>query len=206
MSVTRVHYEALLAEYSDHRVATHLLKGYRPYLEMVPSMRRPNESLVSLPLPLARVRKADPTGQTNSFVASEVIQIPCDVALLMCDPEWKIKAGAEICIYIYRPHEDFSDFLGRWRQTQVILSQTYEWIMPRQYQHIFSEGDGSLYPLFVVFEETPKRIFRGLQGAELPIVVKQPHQDLIPELLNLDQPSPDPSSSLSDRIDETFNN
>ena len=34
-------YEASLAEYSNHTAAIALLKQYRPYLEMIPSLRRP---------------------------------------------------------------------------------------------------------------------------------------------------------------------
>jgi hypothetical protein len=206
MTIQQVHYEALLAEYSDHRVATQLLKGYRPYLEMVPSMRRPNESLVCLPLPLAKLRTVEASGQLSSSAAAQVVQLPCDLALLMCDPEWKIKMGAEICIYLYRPQEDFSDLLGRWRKTQVLLSQPYEWVMPHRYKHIFSEGEGSIYPLFVVFEETPQRIFRGLQGAQLPFVVGRPSLDLAPELLLQDDVMAEIPPTFSDVMDETLNN
>lgn len=179
MSVKQVHYEALLAEYSDHQAATRILKEYRPYLELVPSMRRPQDSIVSLPLPLAKVRRSNPhaTGGAYQHI-SEVMQLPCDVALLMCDPEWRIKTGVEICIFIYRPEEDFSDFLSRWRRTQVALSQTYEWIMPQHYSHIFSEGEGALYPLFVGIEGMPQRILRGLKGAGLPYVIKTPDPSL----------------------------
>ena len=42
--------------------------------------------------------------------------------------------------------------------------------MPLPYQHIFSEGANSIYPLFIVFPETPERIKRGLQGASLPFI------------------------------------
>ncbi len=42
--------------------------------------------------------------------------------------------------------------------------------MPPRYKHIFSEGANSIYPLFVVFPETPERIKKGLQGANLPFV------------------------------------
>ena len=73
-------------------------------------------------------------------------------------------------MYIHRPEEDFSDLLGRWRQTQVLLDKDYEWLMPPRYQHIFSEGANSIYPLFIVFSETPERIIRGLHGASLPFV------------------------------------
>lgn len=175
----RKNYEALLAEYSNPLTATELLKHYRPYLELVPSIRRPLESLISLPLPLAKIRREANTDEM--YPRSEVIQLPCDVAIVMCDPEWKIKLGAEICLYIYRPEEDFSDFLGRWRRTQVLLSHLYEWVMPRQAQDIYSEGEGNLYPLFVLLEGTPKRILRGLKGANLPYVVCQPSPEWMDE-------------------------
>jgi hypothetical protein len=90
----------------------------------------------------------------------------------MCDPEWKIKTGVEILLFIHRPHEDFSDLLGRWRKSQVYLDKEYEWIMPFRHSHILSEGANSVYPLFVLFNETPQRIQKGLTGAELPFVMQ----------------------------------
>jgi acetone carboxylase gamma subunit len=162
MTVQKSHYEASLAEYSNHLAAIALLKQYRPYLEMVPSLRRPDES---------------------------VITIPCDVAILMCDPEWKIKTGAEILVFIHRANEDFSDLLGRWRQTQVWLDNDYEWLMPLCHSHILSEGANTIYPLFVVFSETLERIQRGLAGAELPFVTQTP--DLLLEENSTDIFSPE---------------
>jgi len=90
----------------------------------------------------------------------------------MCDPEWKIKTGTEIFVFIHRRNEDFSDLLGRWRHTQVWLDRGYEWLMPPRYKHIFGEGSEQIFPLFVVFAETPERIKRGLEGAYLPFVVQ----------------------------------
>ncbi|AFY41866.1 hypothetical protein [Nostoc sp. PCC 7107] len=165
MPVQQSHYEASLAEYSNHQAAIALLKQHRPYLEMIPSLRRPDESVITIPLPIVRLRK------TVSEVP-QAICLPCDVAILMCDPEWKIKTGAEILIFIHRPHEDFSDLLGRWRQTQVWLDQDYEWLMPPRHNHVLSEGANTIYPLFVVFSETSERIQRGLIGAELPFVMQ----------------------------------
>lgn len=165
-------YEASLAEYSNRSAAIALLKQYRPYLEMIPSLRRPDESLITLPLPIVRLRYPTPTDQERATGRSEATRLPCDVAILMCDPEWKIKTGVEIFIFIHRPQEDFSDLLGRWRQTQVWLDKDYEWLMPPRYQHMFSEGANTIYPLFVVFAETPERIKRGLQGACLPFVAQ----------------------------------
>jgi hypothetical protein len=154
-----------LADYSSIVGAIDLLKQYRPYLEMLPSMRRPTESIITIPLPVVKLRAVG-TGDRASHC------LPCDVAILMCDPEWKIKTGIEIFVLIHRPQEDFSDLLGRWRQTQVTLSRGYEWDLPLRYKHILSEGAEVLYPLFVIFEETPDRIKRGLKGAFLPCVMQ----------------------------------
>jgi hypothetical protein len=172
MLVKKSHYEALLAEYSNKESAIALLKQHRPYLEMLPSMRRSQDSLITIPLPVMRVRHATSVGGQGgiSTAATEVICVPCDVAILMCDPEWKIKTGVEIFIFIHRPEEDFSDLLGRWRKTQVLLGRGYEWIMPARYKHVLSEEAESIYPLFVIFDETPERIKKGLKGAYLPFV------------------------------------
>jgi hypothetical protein len=172
MPVRKSHYEALLAEYSNKESAIALLKQHRPYLEMLPSMRRSQDSLMTIPLPIMRVRNASLAGGQGSINAmpTEVICVPCDVAILMCDPEWKIKTGVEIFIFIHRPEEDFSDLLGRWRKTQVLLGRGYEWIMPPRYKHVLSEEAESTYPLFVIFDETPERIKKGLRGAYLPFV------------------------------------
>lgn len=170
MSVKRVHYEELLAEYSNASATIALLKQYRPYLEMLPSMRRSEESLITIPLPVVKLRSAVPGKGSNPAIA-EATCLPCDIAVLMCDPEWKIKTGVEIFIFIHRPEEDFSELLSRWRQTQVILNAGYEWEMPLRHKHILSEGADSTYPLFVIFDATPERIKRGLKGAFLPFVV-----------------------------------
>jgi hypothetical protein len=176
MPVKQSDYEASLAEYSNHESAIALLKKYRPYLELIPSMRRPDQSVITIPLPIVRIRHPNPSATKGISLRAvpEAVCLPCDVAILMCDPEWKIKMGAEIFIFIHRPHEDFSDLLSRWRQTQVLLDKDYEWLMPPRYQHILSEGVDRLYPLFVVFPETPQRIGRGLQGAHLPFVMQIP--------------------------------
>jgi hypothetical protein len=175
MTVKQAYYEELLAEYSDHVGAIALLKEFRPYLEMIPSMRRPEESVITVPLPLVRIRAVkSPTGLGE---ADEVLRLPCEVAILMCDPEWKIKTGGDIVVFIHRPQEDFSDLLGRWRQTQICLNRGYEWLMPDQYQHILSEAAEETHPLFVVFPETPERIKRGLRGAGLPFVTQVIYPD-----------------------------
>jgi hypothetical protein len=175
MSTPKAHYEEALAEYSNAQSAIALLKQYRPYLELIPSMRRPTESLIAIPLPVVRLRGSTSRNTVGDFNTSsgESLCLPCDIALLMCDPEWKIKTGVEIFIFIHRPEEDFSDLLSRWRHTQVYLTRGYEWDMPLRYRHILSEGADSTYPLFVIFEGTPERIKRGLKGAFLPFVLQR---------------------------------
>ena len=113
-------YETLLAEYSCRQGAIELLRQYRPYLELIPSMRRPEESLITIPLPLVRIRPS------SALESRKTVQLACDLAILMCDPEWKIKLGSEILIFIHRPGEDFSDLLKRWRETQICLDKEYE--------------------------------------------------------------------------------
>lgn len=171
MAVQAFHYEERLATYSNHRNAVELLRQYRPYLEQVPSIRRAQESVITIPLPLVQVQQQG--GRQNTVETPyELIALPCDIAILMCDPEWKVKTGVEILVYIHRPGEDFSHLLNRWRQTQVLLSRGYSWEMPLRYQHVFNEGAEKMYPLFVVFSETSERVKRGLKGAFLPYVVQ----------------------------------
>jgi hypothetical protein len=173
MAVKPSDYEELLAEYSQQTGAIALLKNYRPYLEMLPSMRRLEQSAIAIPLPVVRLRHRSSRSSERSLTAGrEAVTLPCDVALLMCDPEWKIKMGVEIFIFIHRPQEDFSDLLGRWRQTQVLLAADYEWVMPLGQQHVLNDGGERLYPLFVLFPDTPERIKRGLRGASLPFVMQ----------------------------------
>lgn len=175
MAVKQSYYEEVLADCSDYRGAIALLKQFRPYLELIPSMRRPAESVITLPLPLIRLRSAvsAPTAQSQISVApGAVVQIPADLAILMCDPEWKIKTGVELFVFIHRPQEDFSTLLMRWRQTQIWLNQGYEWLLPKRHQHLLSDGADDIHPLFVLFPETPERIRRGLRGACLPFVVQ----------------------------------
>lgn len=183
MAVKQAHYEELLAECSGYAGAIALLKKFRPYLEMIPSMRRPSESVITIPLPLIRIRNA----ASGSAAGAEVVRLPCDVAVLMCDPEWKIKTGVEIFVFIHRQQEDFSELLSRWRQTQIWLGKSYEWVMPDRHQHLLSEGSDKTHPLFVLFPETPDRIRRGLRGAALPFVTQIVHA---PEDDELEQPAP----------------
>ena len=176
MSVKQSDYEALLAEYSNRDRVVSLLGEHRPYLEMIPSMRRPIESLVAIPLPLARVRDTRQVlGNSISQVRmDETIAIPCDIAILMCDPEWKIKMGVEIMIFINRPQEDFSELLRRWRQTQIYLDREYEWVMPPTEDHMFSDVAEQIHALFIIFPGTPERIKKGLHGASLPYIEYKP--------------------------------
>ncbi|MBD1913014.1 MULTISPECIES: hypothetical protein [unclassified Leptolyngbya] len=175
MTVKQSQYEELLAEYCDHQGAIALLKQYRSYLEMVPSMRRPSDSVITIPLPVVRVRHTNLAGDGGvaTVKTSETVLLPCDVGILMCDPEWKIKTGSEIFVFIHRPQEDFSDLLSRWRHTQMLLNRDYEWVMPHRYKHILNEAAEDTYPLFVIFPDTPERIRRGLRGAGLPFVIQQ---------------------------------
>jgi hypothetical protein len=172
MATSPIQYETLLSICTDHQGALELLKRHRPYLETVPSMRRPQDSILTLPLPNIRVREATYLNPHSPAIGpGAVVTLPCDVALLMCDPEWKIKTGVEICVLIHRPQEDFSDLLLRWRHTQILLDRGYEWLLPQKYHYLLSDGSDSCYPLFVIFPETPERILKGLNGAGLPAVV-----------------------------------
>ncbi|MGD1907000.1 MAG: hypothetical protein ACFB0C_13530 [Leptolyngbyaceae cyanobacterium] len=184
MAVQQVQYETLLSTCSDYRGALALLRQHRPYLEVIPSMRRPQDSIVALPLPNIRTRQPVQVSSRSGVpltAAGAAVSLPCDVVLLMCDPEWKIKTGVELFILIHRPQEDFSDLLMRWRQTQLLLDGGYEWFLPARHQHLLSEGADALRPLFVVFPQSPDRILKGLQGAGLPtIVYAEPTEDLEP--------------------------
>jgi hypothetical protein len=167
MPVKKSDYEASLAESSNNLAAIALLKQHRPYLEMIPSLRRPDESIITIPLPVVRLRATRTTD-------TQITGLPCDIAVIMCDPEWKVKTGVEILLFIHRPQEDFSDLLGRWRKSQVLLDQDYEWLMPLRHRHIFSDGANTVYPLFVIFSETSERIKKGLVGADLPFIMQTP--------------------------------
>jgi hypothetical protein len=178
MPVYQSHYEELLATYSNHQCAVELLKQHRPYFEKIPSIRRSGDSIITIPLPVVQVRQKLPQLELKSSDSPyELITLPCDLSLLMCDPEWKIKTGVEIFVFIHRPQEDFSSLVNRWRQTQVLLSRGYTWEMPLHFQHIFNEGAEKMYPLFVIFAETSERIKRGLKGAFLPYVVQSVNTD-----------------------------
>lgn len=77
MFISQAHYEELLARYSNSRSAIALLKLYRPYLETVPSLRRPEESLIPIPLPVVQVRRE--LGNRSGIgleAVSELIHLP----------------------------------------------------------------------------------------------------------------------------------
>lgn len=184
MSIKASNYERFLAEYSNREAAIALLKQYRPYLEMLPSVRRPEKSIITIPLPLIRILAPKSVAE-NGFSTTpppKTIALPCDLAILMCDPEWQIKLGAEILIFIHRPDEDFSDLLMRWRNSQISLNQNYEWLMPLHEEHIFSEVAEKVCPLFIIFEQTPHHIRRGLEGAYLPYLLQQPSIEVLQEM------------------------
>jgi hypothetical protein len=162
MTSHQVQYDTLLSQYCNQLEAVNLLRSYRPYFEMVPSLRRPTQSLICLPLPVVKLDKGK-DGQSH-------VSLPCDIALLMCDPEWKIKTGREIFVFIHRPGEDFSNLLDRWRQVEVILGYNYYWLMPWKYRQIMNDKGEAHYPLFVTLDYTPTRIEKGLAGCSLPSI------------------------------------
>jgi hypothetical protein len=187
MPVKQSDYEILLSKYSDRTEAIDLLKQYRPYLELLPSMRRPDRSLITIPLPIVRLRNFQEvtSDRLNLSPSNQTVSLPCDLTILMCDPEWKIKMGVEILVFIHRPQEDFSDLLGRWRRSQVFLDREYEWLMPENAQDMFSDAAEKIKPLFVVFEETPERIKKGLAGACLPFVLHKSQSKIEDEAIEL---------------------
>ena len=88
--------------------AVELLRQHRPYFEKIPSIRRSRDSILTIPLPVVQVRQKLPQSELKSSDSPyELICLPCDLSLLMCDPEWKIKTGVEILVFIHRPQEDF---------------------------------------------------------------------------------------------------
>ncbi|MFN4067477.1 MAG: hypothetical protein ACK4K5_09735 [Thermosynechococcus sp.] len=163
-------YEYTLVRYTDPLHATELLRQYRPYLEMIPSLRRPQESLIPIPLPIAHIQLPAAT-TANQRPQVKSVMVPCDLVFVMCDPEWKVKTDIELLVFIHRPGESFTELLTRWRQSQVLLSRSYSWDMPLQHRDVFSEGANRQLPLFVLFQETLAVIKRGLKAARLPYVI-----------------------------------
>ena len=125
MAIQSGDYEHLLARCSDYQGALAMLKQHRPYLEMLPSMRRPQESIVTIPLPNLSIRRAvDSSSAGPVSKRREVVSLPCDVVILMCDPEWKIKTGVDVVLFIHRPDEDFSELLLSVEFTIRVCSST----------------------------------------------------------------------------------
>jgi hypothetical protein len=162
MNTHQIIYETLLCRYTNELEAINLLREYRPYFELIPSLRRPSDSVIGVPLPV--IKLANPRNEQSR------LQLMCDVALLMCDPEWKIKTGQEIFVFIHRPGEDFSDLLKRWRQVEVMLGDEYYWLLPWRYHQTLNDKGDRHYPLFVTLSYTPERIEQALSGAALPFV------------------------------------
>lgn len=189
MNSDQVQYETLLSQYCDQHEAIRLLRQYRPYFEMIPSLRRPTQSLICLPLPVVKLEQPR---DGNSHVA-----LATDMALLMCDPEWQIKTGREIFIFIHRPGEDFSQLLNRWRQVEMMLGSNYYWLLPWKYQHLMAEKGEAHYPLFVTLPYTPSRIIKGLAGCSLPTIAVNLHLADLDEqgLDQLERSLPDDSVS-----------
>jgi len=188
----RIAYESLLANCCHYEGMLSVLNQHRPYFESLPSIRRLQESMVIVPLPNVRSREVSEVGGQID-TRYRIRQLECDVALMMCDPEWKIKIGIEIVLFIQRPGEEFSDLIGRWRRTQRELGQGVEWLMPRKHKHLLSEGTEEPHPLFVVFaaeddcfpgddllsdgdvvrlESAAERAIHGLEGANLPFAIQ----------------------------------
>ena len=183
----RLAYEELLASCCHYDGILSILTHHRPYFEALPSIRRLQESMVIIPLPTVRSREiSEIGGQIDA--RDRIRSIPCEIALMVCDPEWKIKTGIEIVLFIQRPGEEFSDLLRRWRETQIELGQGVEWLMPRQYKHLLAEGTMEPHPLFVVlmpsedkggdraaaaWENRSLRTIHGLTGAGLPAAIHE---------------------------------
>ncbi len=181
----RFAYEELLTSCCHYEGVLSILTQHRPYFEALPSIRRLQESMVIIPLPNVRSREVSEVGgqiDTRNYIRS----VPCDITLMICDPEWKIKTGIEIVLFIQRPREEFSDLLRRWRQTQIELGQGVEWLMPREYKHLLAEGTMEPRPLFVVSMpnddercDRAVRTIHGLTGAGLPVAIHQIADDVI---------------------------
>ncbi|MFM7887023.1 MAG: hypothetical protein ACKPCM_10100 [Pseudanabaena sp.] len=160
MSNQQLQYDTLLSHYSNPLKAIAILRKYRPYFELIPSLRRPIDSLISIPLPVIQL--------TSSSLTQRHVQLQCDLALIMCDPDWKVKTGREIFVFIHRPNEDYAALLQRWRQVEVILGEEYYWLMPWKHRSIISDRGEYHYPLFVTLDYSPARIIKGLEGSSLP--------------------------------------
>ena len=78
MSIKQSDYETVLADYSNREGIVSLLGQYRQYLEMIPSMRRPSDSVIAIPLPLAKVQNLRTLEGDNlsQMCLNEVTPIP----------------------------------------------------------------------------------------------------------------------------------
>lgn len=174
MSVEPSHYEEILARLSRQQDALVLLKQHQAYLKLLPRVRRPEASIIPVPLPTVQIRRFhDGMGDPAQHLTHELVSLPCDLAYLMYDPEWQVKVGVEIFIFIQRAEENFSQLLGRWRQTQVTLSPGYSWQFPPYYKQFSGESAERIFPLFVLFADTPEHIKSGLQSSALPFVIPE---------------------------------
>ena len=59
------------------------------------------------------------------------------------------------------------------------------WFVSHSSAYRYSEGAETIHPLFVVFDQTPERIKKGLKGACLPMVVQSYRPALIDDCLEL---------------------
>lgn len=153
----------------DRATVVALLQQHRPYWELLPSLRRPAESLLPLPLPLVRCRTRIQSDRGSETVV-QLVPVPCDLVFLLCDPEWKVKVGPDICLLIHRPAESFHDLLDRWRQTQICLSQPYEWHLEETQKQFQAEAGDAVLPLFLLQADGPELIRKALSTVGLPWV------------------------------------
>ena len=174
ISIKKSDYETLLAQYSTRTGADRFTEAISPLLRSTSqySPTRTKSDYNSFTVVRIRQPEAIASNPLQRKTPRIATSLPCDLAILMCDPEWKIKMGMEIIVFIHRPEEDFSDLIDRWRKTQVDLDRDYEWLMPPNEQHMISEAAEEINPLFVVFEGTSDRIKQGLAGAGFPYIVQ----------------------------------
>ncbi|AZB72270.1 hypothetical protein [Synechococcus elongatus] len=158
-----------LAACCDRAISVALLQQHRPYWELLPSLRRPAESLLPLPLPLVRRRERLVSDRGVETVV-QLTPVPCELVFLLCDPEWKVKVGPDICLLIHRPEESFNDLLDRWRKTQICLSQPYEWHLEETQKQFQAEAGEAVLPLFLLQPDGPELIRKALTTVGLPWV------------------------------------
>jgi hypothetical protein len=159
--------------------------------------------VITVPLPIVRLRHTSPSPHGHGTVrTTEPVMLPSDVGVILCDPEWQIKTGREIFIFIHRPDEDFSELLGRWRQTQILLGKDYEWMLPSRYQHFLSDGAEKIHPLFVLFDATPERVLKGLKGAGLPYVMSPVNLPPIEDESAIDELEPPAHLTLGNLLEQ----